>query len=97
MGGSWRAQSKQLEVRRTRLAAWSFIAKTVEAYVEASGEIVRWPLPVAPLTVALTYSSSGGMTSMAGSSGILDVPESLRQSTRSSKSHPPSGGLSGRK
>ena len=64
-----RAWSEQLEIRRRQPAAWSFIAKTVEAYVEASGEIVGWPLPIAPLTVALTYSLDTSATELARTLG----------------------------
>lgn len=64
-----RAWSEQLDARRRQPAVWSFIAKTIEVYVEASGETIGWPPPIAPLTVALTYSLDTSATELAKTLG----------------------------
>ncbi|TIV38008.1 MAG: SAM-dependent methyltransferase [Mesorhizobium sp.] len=64
-----RAWSEQLEARRRQPAVWSFIAKTIEVYVEISGETIGWPPPTAPLTVALTYSLDTSATELAKTLG----------------------------
>ncbi|UCI32046.1 class I SAM-dependent DNA methyltransferase [Mesorhizobium sp. B4-1-4] len=78
-----RAWSDQLDIRRRQPAAWSFIAKTVEAYVEASGEVIGWSLPIAPLTVALTYSLDTSATELAKTLGraaaMLPIEEACYQ------------------
>lgn len=74
-----RAWSEQLDSRRRQPAAWSFIAKTVEAYVEASGEIIGWPLPIAPLSVALTYSLDTSAAELAKTLGRAAATLSIEE------------------
>jgi adenine-specific DNA-methyltransferase len=50
-----RAWIENVDERRRRVAAWSFVAEAVTAYMEAHGRSLNQPLQVPPLSLALTY------------------------------------------
>jgi adenine-specific DNA-methyltransferase len=64
-----RAWSEKVDPRRRQLAAWSFIAEAVAAYVGATGDLRGHVIGVTPLTLALTFKLDTSARELARSLG----------------------------